>query len=231
MLVDNITDCNTLRIGGYANMTMWYERLRLRMKERKVTQEKLASILNISQGSVGHYVSGRRNPRKEVMEKIADELEVSLDWLAGKTDTPPIDKRDFYSVPVLSAATAAYKIIKEDEEPMGFAPVSTDWMRNHNLTASDLCVCIVEDDGMSPKLNTGDKVVIDRGCTNFTNGDVFALLVNDKLHIRRVVKRYDNSWTVSSDNNSPIYRDETLNADIQNEVQIIGRVMLAITSF
>ena len=215
-------------------MTTWYERLRLRMKERKVTQEQLASILNISQSSVGHYVLGRRNPRKEVMEKIADELEVSLDWLAGKTDTPPVDKREFYSVPILSAAEAVKKYYssKEDARTMKYAPISTDWISQQNITAHDLCVCIVVDDGMSPKLSTGDKVVIDRGRKDFTSGDVFALLVDDELHIRRAVKRYDSSWTISSDNLSPGFRDETLTSDdLHNKIQIIGRVVLAITQF
>jgi transcriptional regulator with XRE-family HTH domain len=49
-------------------MTKWNDRLKTRMKERKTTQEDLAAILNISQSSVGHYVSGRRNPRKDVLK-------------------------------------------------------------------------------------------------------------------------------------------------------------------
>ena len=93
-------------------MTAWNERLKSRMKERKTTQEDLAAILDISQSSVGHYVSGRRNPRKVVLEKIADELEVSMDWLLAKTELPPIDKRDFFPVPVLSAVDAAEKLLK-----------------------------------------------------------------------------------------------------------------------
>jgi phage repressor protein C with HTH and peptisase S24 domain len=203
------------------------------MKERKVTQEELAVVLDISQSSVGHYVSGRRNPRKELLEKIAEELDVSLDWLIGKSDVPPIDKRDFYSVPVLDAASAAadHNPSKEEEKAMEYTPISTDWITKQGYVAQDLCICFVEDEAMSPKLNKGDKVIINKGCKHFINGGVFALLEGSELHIRRTIKRLDKTWIISSDNTSnPTYRDEVFTHDDLSSFQIIGRVVLAITS-
>jgi|TARA_R110000737_G_scaffold118474_1_gene150972 transcriptional regulator with XRE-family HTH domain len=216
-------------------MTAWNERLKSRMKERKTTQEDLAVILDISQSSVGHYVSGRRNPRKAVLEKMADELEVSMDWLLGKTELPPIDKREFFPVPVLSAADAAQMLSnpKGGEYDMELMPVSNKWIRDQKCVAEKLCVCIVEDDAMAPKLNVGDKVVINCACKEFINGKVFALLVNNALYIRRAVQGLSGaSWTLSSDNKeNPTYRDEVLmNSDVGGSVEIIGRVALAITT-
>ena len=216
-------------------MTAWNDRLKLRMKERKTTQEELAAVLDISQSSVGHYVSGRRNPRKEVLEKMADELEVSMDWLLGKTELPPIDKRDFFPVPVLSAASAARKVAqpKEDETIMELTPISTDWINKQGHKAEELCVCYVEDDAMAPKLNIGDKVVIDRECKDFSNGKVFALLVNNALHLRRTVQGLTGvTWTLSSDNKeNPTYRDEVFMLEgLEGTIEVIGRVVLAISS-
>jgi len=233
MLVANLTPCIKLFSGGNTNMTTWHDRLKSRMKERDITQEELAAKLDISQSSVGHYVSGRRNPRKELLEKITDELEVSLDWLAGKTEVPPIDKRAFYSVPILDAASAAGKSnsTKEDNVIMEHTPISTDWITKQGYLAQELCVCVVEDDAMSPKLNIDDKVVIDRQCKSLINGKVFALLVDNELHIKRAVKRFDGSWTISSDNTSnPTYRDEVFSDDIDSGITVIGRVVLAISN-
>ena len=215
-------------------MTAWNERLKSRMKERKTTQEDLAATLDISQSSVGHYVSGRRNPRKDVLEKMADELEVSMDWLLGKTELPPIDKRDFFPVPVLSAVDAAEKLLKPKggEYDMELTPISTKWISEEGYEADHLCVCYVEDDAMAPKLNIGDKVVIDRNCQELSNGKVFALLVNEALHIRRAVQGLSGgSWTLSSDNKeNPSYHDELITDNLKGSVQIIGRVALAITT-
>ena len=216
-------------------MTKWNERLKSRMKERKTTQEDLAATLSLSQSSVGHYVSGRRNPRKDVLEKIADELEVSMDWLLGKTELPPIDKRDFFPVPVLSAVEAAHQVRQEKggEYGMEVTPISTKWIEAQKHKADQLCVCYVEDDSMAPKLNVGDKVVIDRECKEFSNGKVFALLVNNSLHIRRSLQGLSGaSWTLSSDNkDNPKYRDEVfLSEGLEGTIEVIGRVVLAISS-
>ena len=215
-------------------MTAWNERLKSRMKERKTTQEDLAATLDISQSSVGHYVSGRRNPRKDVLEKMADELEVSMDWLLGKTELPPIDKRDFFPVPVLSAVDAAEKLSKPKggKYDMELTPISTKWISDEGYEAEHLCVCYVEDDAMAPRLNIGDKVVIDRNFQELSNGKVFALLVNEALHIRRAVQGLSGgSWTLSSDNKeNPSYHDELITDNLKGSVEIIGRVALAITT-
>lgn len=218
----------------YDFMNDWNDRLKMRMKERKTTQEELATILDISQSSVGHYVAGRRNPRKDVLEKIADELEVSMDWLLGKTELPPIDKRDFFPVPILSAVLAANSLVNllGGDDEMEVTPISTKWILDKGYKPERLCVCIVEDDAMAPKLNVGDKVVIDRDCKELENGKVFALLVNDALHIRRAVQGLSgNSWTLSSDNKeNPAYHDEVIISESERPVEIIGRIALAITN-
>ena len=213
-------------------MVAWNDRLKSRMKARKTTQEDLAAILDISQSSVGHYVSGRRNPRKNVLEKIADELEVSMDWLLGKTNLPPIDKRDFFPVPVLSAAKAAQSLRQLEGGDMELTPISTKWISTQGYKSEELCVCYVQDDAMAPKLNIGDKVVIDRDCKDISNGKVFALLVNNTLHLRRALQGLSGaSWTLSSDNKeNPMYRDEVfLLEGIEDSIKVIGRVVLAIS--
>jgi len=212
-------------------MTAWNDRLKERMKERKTTQEDLATILNVSQSSVGHYVSGRRNPRKDVLEKMADELEVSMDWLLGKSELPPIDRRDFFPVPVLNAVDAANEVSNSKGGPMELTPISTNWIGDQGYEAEKLCVCYIEDDAMAPRLNVGDKVVIDRECKEFSNGKLFALLVNDALHIRRSVQGLSGSWTLSSENkDNPSYHNEVINQDSYQSLKVIGRVVLAITT-
>ncbi len=214
-------------------MTTWSERLKSRMKDRKLTQEELAEILGVSQSAVGHYVSGRRNPRKELMEKIADVLEVSLDWLAGKVDVPPVGQRDFFSVPILeiSAVIEDFSHNHGAKKAIAYTPISTSWIAEQGYLAQKLCAIIVDDDAMSPKLNAGDIVVINRESETLINGGVFTLLVNGELHLRRAVRCFDNSWVIACDNTSNLaYRDQKLLDSEINNIQIIGHAVLAITS-
>lgn len=89
-------------------------RLKELREAKKISQRKLASILNISSGAVGMYETGKRAPDYELLSQIADFFGVSIDYLLGRTDdpTPPQAKQDkpnfeeyVLSAPTLSDAT------------------------------------------------------------------------------------------------------------------------------
>lgn len=52
-----------------------------------IPQEKLAKNLGCTRGAIGHYLSGRRNPTFEQLDKIAHLLNVNPAWLLyGSTE-------------------------------------------------------------------------------------------------------------------------------------------------
>lgn len=55
-------------------MDKWIELVKANMKGRKVTQEKLAERLGMSQGGIGHWLSKRRQPKIEDMNRVLQEL-------------------------------------------------------------------------------------------------------------------------------------------------------------
>lgn len=59
----------------------------LRMMRRK-TQEDMASEIGVSQGAIGNYEAGRREPSLAEVIKIAQILEVSIDDLLTKDLSP-----------------------------------------------------------------------------------------------------------------------------------------------
>lgn len=69
-------------------MTIIATRLKSLRKEKKLTQRQLASKLQISQSTVALYETGNREPDIDTLEKIADFFDVTLDYLAGRTDHP-----------------------------------------------------------------------------------------------------------------------------------------------
>lgn len=62
------------------------ERLSVLMKERGITQEKLANDLGIKRQTVGLYKSGQSTPDAAQLRNIAIFFNVSSDWLLGLTD-------------------------------------------------------------------------------------------------------------------------------------------------
>lgn len=66
--------------------TTWRDRARVRMKDLGKTQDDLRKPLGVdTRGSVGHYLTGRRQPDPDQIMALADELRCSLDWLLRGT--------------------------------------------------------------------------------------------------------------------------------------------------
>jgi transcriptional regulator with XRE-family HTH domain len=62
------------------------DRLKKLREEQKVTQIKLAEILNISRDTYAQYEIDRRVPEYGTLEKLADYFDVSLDYLVGRSN-------------------------------------------------------------------------------------------------------------------------------------------------
>lgn len=65
---------------------MFGKRLRAARIARKYTQQRMADILTISLNSYQKYEQGERNPSFDILVKIADTLNVSIDWLLSRDD-------------------------------------------------------------------------------------------------------------------------------------------------
>ena len=62
-------------------------------KEKNMSQESLAKALNTTPTTIGRYERDEVKPSIEVAAKIADVLDVSLDYLIGRSDNYIRDKK------------------------------------------------------------------------------------------------------------------------------------------
>lgn len=69
---------------------MYGERLRKLRENKGLLQKELASIIGVSDRQVGHYELEKREPSIQVLKKLGDYFEVSIDYLLGRTDNPDI---------------------------------------------------------------------------------------------------------------------------------------------
>lgn len=77
------------------------ENLRKIREKRNINQLKIAMDIGITQESISKYETGNAFPSKEILIKLADYLNCSIDYLLNRTDNPNINKD---------------KISKEDEK-------------------------------------------------------------------------------------------------------------------
>ena len=65
---------------------MFAERLKTLRLEAKMTQKDISNKLKISQPTYQRYEKSEREPNQEMVQKIANLFNVSIDYLFGNTD-------------------------------------------------------------------------------------------------------------------------------------------------
>ena len=67
-------------------------RLKQCRKEKKLTQSEVAIYCDITEKTYQNYELMTREPKLEILIRIADVFNVSLDYLVGRTDKKQVNK-------------------------------------------------------------------------------------------------------------------------------------------
>lgn len=65
---------------------MLKDKLKELRKKKGITQTDFAKEFNISIGTIGNWETGNREPDYEMLQKIADYFDVSVDYLLGREE-------------------------------------------------------------------------------------------------------------------------------------------------
>jgi transcriptional regulator with XRE-family HTH domain len=65
-----------------------HERLAKLRKGKKLTQEQLAKNVGITRSALSQYETGARTPDYEIVQRLAEYFDVSIDYLVGRTGEP-----------------------------------------------------------------------------------------------------------------------------------------------
>lgn len=78
-------------------------------KDKNLSREQLGQLINTSGAIIGRYERGDMKPSIDIATKIAEALEVSLDYLVGSSAMMVKDKKMLYRLELLE------KISNEDK--------------------------------------------------------------------------------------------------------------------
>ncbi|MBT2157209.1 helix-turn-helix transcriptional regulator [Clostridioides difficile] len=91
-------------------------------KELDINQKELATKVGITEASLSRYENNLREPKSEIIVRLAKALETSTDYLLGVNDNTKISKEDKLIIENLSvsekqkALRKIYSLEKEDRE-------------------------------------------------------------------------------------------------------------------
>ncbi|MCX7747318.1 MAG: helix-turn-helix domain-containing protein [Clostridia bacterium] len=83
--------------------------------EKDLTQDELAKVLNVKRSTVSGYESGRNEPSYEILQKLSDYFDVTVDFLLGKTEVKKAETGK-------NAISPAYFRLAKYAEERGISP-------------------------------------------------------------------------------------------------------------
>lgn len=62
------------------------KRIRLLRNEKGVSQEELSKVIGVTTSAISMYETGARKPSYEVISRLADYFNVTMDFIVGRTE-------------------------------------------------------------------------------------------------------------------------------------------------
>lgn len=152
---------------------MFQERLKTARHAAGLTQNEMAQRLFMSQQAYSKYEKGLTTPNPETLGRIADLLDISLDYLLERDqafDGPPASTGGVW-VPVLGQVAAGIPM-EAVENIEGYEEIPRELAEQGEYFALR-----VKGSSMEPKISDGDVVIVRRQA-ECESGDLAVVLVN-----------------------------------------------------
>ena len=164
-------------------------------KKHKISQQKLADTIGVSRSTVAMWETAGSQPDNEMLMKMADIFNVSLDYLLGrevpKTDYELFPSEDITYMEVVGEVKAGYDGAVQEEHTGETVAIPTAFFRGN--CHEDFFLLRVFGNSMYPKMLDGDLVLVKR-VSSVDSGSVAVLLYDDTATIKTVKYVRDEDW-------------------------------------
>ena len=189
------------------------------LTQQKISYQQVADVLGLGSKQAAYNRVTRKQPLKE-WEIIALDNAFLID--VNKTN----QKQDCITVdyihinPSCGKGTSVYYDTDITPIKLGTQMLQSVLKVSH---PQNLKVFKASGDSMVPTIEDSDMLLIDTGRTDYNNGGIFLLTINNDWFIKRLRKRMTGELDIISDNEK--YPVETFQPEQNIEVFIKGRVI------
>jgi len=166
-------------------MDEMYRRVTELLGERNEKIADLCRGTGLTSTIFSEWKSGKAVPKLDKLRLVADYLDVSLDYLTGRTERtlPPLPSTDHtHWVPVLGRVAAGIPA-EMVEDIIDYEEIDD--------SVGEAFALVIAGDSMEPKLSRGDVVIVRRQ-EDVESGDVAVVAVNGSdATCKKIVKRED----------------------------------------
>lgn len=198
-------------------------RIKKLREEFHMTQQELADKLNGAKSTIAMYENETRKPSMEVLIKLSEIFNCSIDYLLSKSDIKTPDLKDkLFLIPIVGKV-AAGKPLFANENIEGYLPIDP---LMYNLTSPDGFFFLqIQGESMNKLIKNGSFALIKKQ-DYAENGDVIVAIVNgdDEATVKRY-KQLNEQFVMLE----PVSEDSSfqpITIDLKNtKFSIIGKVI------
>ena len=198
------------------------DRLTELRKERGLSQKQIQDDCGLNKNSFGEWKKGVI-PLRSTQVTLAKYFGVSVDYLMGNTNNPfpentqvgnytPYRKRGLR--PVIGWASAGTGVIAKE--------MILDWEQvDDEYDTDDYFWLEVSGDSMSPKIDNGDRILVQKD-TEIHTGNIVVVIVDGTDGFLKQVEITEDSIILHSFN--PYYPDMVFKNSEKTRIRFVGRV-------
>lgn len=180
-------------------------------------QAELCKILDYTSSKISARAQRNSDFSDEEIEKIEKHYGISL---MGNNTEDCIVVDHIHIDPSCGKGTAVFADADITPIKLGTAMLQSVMKISH---PQNLKTFRASGDSMESIIEDGDMLLVDTGRTDFNNGGIFLLTINNDWFVKRLRKRLSGELDVISDNKQ--YPVETFEPDDNIEIVIKGRVV------
>lgn len=187
-------------------------RIRFLRLNKKLNQQELSKIINVSQASLSGYERGKYEPDNKTLLNLASYFGVTTDYLLGNDHTPPLFSKQADKTSVLKSIQSGLST-EIAKEILSFEEISCDMDGQEDFFALKM-----HGRSMEPRIQDGDVVIVHQQ-EEVESGDVAAVLISgNKVSIKKIIK-YESGITLIPYN--PKYDPTSYSKEQVNSLPII----------
>ncbi|MBQ7096793.1 MAG: LexA family transcriptional regulator [Clostridia bacterium] len=198
-------------------------------KAKNMTLEELALKYNrrfdggMSKGTLSKYENNKQEPLVSVVTNLTELLDISSDYLLGRTDNPNLDfnteshgNDNVYPIPVFNSVSAGLGRLAESV-PDEFVPTFLPY----GASPENYIRVNVSGDSMSPLIDDGSQILV-RLQSSVENGSIAVVMVDDEdAFVKKI--NYGNNW-IELESINPYYPIRKFENSDTSRVSVLGIV-------
>lgn len=202
-------------------------RIKLLREENGMSQKELATKLSLSEGSISLYENESRKPSYEVLIKLSEIFNCSIDYIVGNSNEKnsnveyDLSQRVFL-IPLLGKIPAGEPVLA-NENIECYYPISPNW---YGVTSPDnLFFLKVVGKSMNNKIEDGSLVLV-RKQDFAENGDIVVALVNgdNEATMKEFEQINSNLVVLKPDSTNKEFTNRYIDLS-KTDFKIIGKVI------